>query len=188
MALFSPLKQTLTGNFPHFLPIKLAMKIRALFMLCPLIFALACSNVADTPYIVSTGGEVDASENLARCQSQEFLTADCVEVLAGEAEQEQEDQALVLAASLNVNDLSGCFGYEAMDANSAATSGTDCSEVVETLLAGFDVCVARAEAEKYYECLSIEDSVNETVELCDASSPDVTTDFCALINPTTDTP
>ncbi len=155
------------------------------------VLAVACSSVTDEPYVVggddASGG---AALSLADCEAQTFTTAPCVELLAEEAERKQAEQAAVLAAKANVNDLDRCYAFVVSETEEEATdeetTEATCEDVAASLLAGFDACTALAPSEKYYECVDIEDAVNATIELCDASSADVTTDFCALINPTTD--
>lgn len=155
----------------------------------------ACTSGPDIDYIV-TGDEEDVDPNaaLAACQAQRYVTADCIDLLAEDADRLEEEQASVTLANEQLNDAAGCYSYEIVDAAEDAedeaettTDVTSCEDVATNLLAGFDVCVSLAEDVKYYECDDIEEAVNTAVSLCDESSADITVDFCSFINPTTDT-
>ena len=147
---------------------------------------VSCASVDDTAYDVQNHDDVDQDESLAECESQEFLTTDCADLIADEADRKQTEQATIVTAKNNLNDFDGCYLYSAAEEEGDAETTTACADAVSLVLAGFDSCTALAEANKYYECSAIEDAVNAAVALCDASSTEVTTDFCALVNPTTD--
>jgi len=156
-----------------------------------LTFFAACSTAPDVDYIIPEAADVDPDAALAACEAQRYLTLSCVDLLAENSETKQEQQAAVVLANQELNDVEDCYTYVAVDAEAdtetPTTDTASCEDVAVNLLAGFDVCLAIAEDEKYFECSDIEDAVNEAVALCDASSADVTVDFCSLINPTTDT-
>jgi len=152
---------------------------------------VACS-AEDTEYVVS-GDEQTADEQLSACQSQEYLTADCVESVTEEEERLQEEQAAIEAADSYDEDFLACYTYEAADSEEAEEDSAEseseeatCEDVVTSMLSGFEYCTALEEENKYYECSGIEETVNAAVELCDASSSEVTEDFCSLVNPTSD--
>lgn len=161
-----------------------ALTIKTL-SLCVLALGLslqACSSLPDEDYIIKSGDDQgEAEQALSSCQSQIFLTQDCVKIVAEANEKKVEEQALVLLARDHLEQLDECYAYEKIDEPEIA-----CDEVAQALLDGFDVCVSLLDTEKYFECTSIESKVQSTIDLCDLSSPDVTLDFCALINPTTD--
>ncbi len=147
---------------------------------------LSCSDVADTPYDVQDDDAADQAQALAECESQEFLTQACSDVVAAEQDRVKSEQAGITTAKSNLNDFAGCYLYAAAQDEEADATAVVCSDAVSLVLTGFDYCTALAATEKYYECSSIEEAVNTAVGLCDASAEEVTTDFCALVNPTTD--
>lgn len=147
---------------------------------------LACTSV-DEQYVIGDD-EPTAAESLEECQSSEFLTADCVEILAEEEERVQEEQASILAADTALDDLEDCYTFEQAEDTSDDDEETEttnaCEDTVNAILAGFETCVALEDQNKYFECSTIEDAVNDTADLCDTSSSEVTDDFCSLFNET----
>lgn len=160
-------------------------------LFCWVLSYVQCASGPDVDYVVETGEETDPNAALAACEAQRYLTEDCVNLVSEENDRLLEEQSTVLLASQDVNDILDCYDFVSVsdddtETAEAETVTLDCEAVATNLLAGFSVCVSQTE-EIYYECSDIEESVNAAIALCDVSSEEISTDFCSLINPTTDT-
>lgn len=154
----------------------------AYFIFVPF-FWMACSVGDDTQYVVVSGSQ-SQDEELNACLTQEFLTEDCVQVVAEENERLQAEQGAVTTANASLNDFADCQLYIASE--EASEDEGACDTTVQAVLSGYEYCIALADDEKYYECSAIEDSVEALISDCDLAADSVSQDFCALLNPTVD--
>lgn len=149
-----------------------------------------CGSVEDTPYIVEDEVERDADAQLAVCQQQEFLTADCVEILIAEEERLATEEGILAAAETAAELAEDCMTGTA--ASSSATSDSSDSEDedvdsacvttedADALTAGLDACLESTTASAT-SCSDIEALFEDFLDDCDEGTPELDTEFCAAL-------
>lgn len=145
------------------------------YMLLP--FVMNCGG-KDLPYVVENQDSQDAAaggNTLQNCQAQEFLTADCVDVMAQAQEQLAADEATIRAGWNLLDDFATC--QQTFDA-------TACNTTLEDFLDAYQICVNNnsvAAANQSAYCTDIKDVVEEAAQACDAGLADVSAAFCAAL-------
>jgi len=172
-------------------------------------FVYVNCSVADTPYVIGDDSESDA-ELLAECQTMEFVTADCVDILQAEEDRIAASESAVASALINIEDFEACkseadisalIKFQTTDEEAADETTTDgedpysetatdetteedtldCETVINAMISAYQVCEELSTSEKYYDCDDIEDAMNEAVQACDDGSSDVSQDFCSTL-------
>lgn len=152
-------------------------------------FVYVNCSVADEPYAVTEETESE-DETLARCEGQEFVTAECVDILQAESERVTSEEAQVSEAESELSDFESCKTVAKVSTDSSSTEDStestetesvDCATVIATIVSAYQVCDELREADKYSDCSSVEDSVNAALSDCDDGDSTVTSDFCSTL-------
>lgn len=137
-------------------------------------FVMNCGG-QDLPYVVESGNSQDAeaqggSTVLENCQSQEFLTADCVAVITAEQEAVAADEGTIREA-WNAMD-----GFEACQAEFVAET---CPAAVDQFLQGGDLCASESLAAENQSalCEDITNADESATEACETGA--AVLEFCA---------
>lgn len=165
----------------------------------PFVF-VKCSKVADEQYIVVDEEDPSADEQLAECQSQEFLTADCVELIQAEDARIAAEDSAIVAGLTAAEDALDCMTGKTTSSTvtvTATSTGTstatttttqviDCvdDEDAETLIAGYDACNDpdhQDTVDDNDECPDIDEDYDALVTDCQLSTTDIPDSFCDVL-------
>ena len=146
----------------------------AYYMVLP--FVLNCGG-KDLPYLVenedTAAGQPNANQTaLENCQAQEFLTADCVDVITRAGETITAEEGVIRDGWEQWNAFEGCAENFVVG---------NCQTTIQEFLDAYQICLSNSQAAKNQSayCTDIKESVDDAAELCDTNSSSVAEEFCA---------
>lgn len=172
--------------------VKLTILFATYYFFMPFIW-LNCSSAPDVDYVVSsdssnTEAVASESDSVDDCQSNEFLTASCVDVIQEEEDRVSSEESEVSTAEDSITDFQDCYTYEESTTDSTEDEEADsetvdsCVETVATMTSAYGTCSSLSDDEKYSGCEEVEDEVNAAIDLCDTDDESVSQDFCGLLD------
>lgn len=168
-------------------------------------FVMVNCSVADQPYALDDEALVSSEsvdeDALEECMNMEFLVEECIAILQSESDRIAEEEALVTAATLALDQFEECQLEEeivmAVAANvllqtADGTTDTttpetvtedvvDCAATIESTISAYQICDELTTSEKYTDCKTLENAVDDAVEACEIDAETVTEDFCSSL-------